>query len=106
MGGCATACSFVPISSFLAFAFSSFFLFLNLMVQSSFLFAQSFIFEHCVAPYFAIFLGIPLLMFCVRHHFAGGLVIDFLHETNPIRQYPLPGFTDDVLTLGRGVKAD
>ena len=26
------------------------------------------------------------------------LVIDFLHETNPIRQYPLPGFTDDVLT--------
>ena len=30
---------------------------------------MSFIFEHCVAPYFAIFLGIPLSMFCVRHRF-------------------------------------
>ena len=91
MGGCATARSFVPISSFLAFAFSfssffymsflfiflffiSFSLFLLQFVSAfflfSFLFAQSFIFERCVAPYFAIFLGIPLLMFCVRHRLA------------------------------------
>ena len=28
---------------------------------------MSFIFEHYVAPYFAMFLGIPLLMLCVRH---------------------------------------
>ena len=31
---------------------------------------MSFISEYQVSPYFAIFLGIPLLMFCVRHRLA------------------------------------
>ena len=54
-----------------SFFFSLFLLqFVSAFFLFSFLFAQSFIFERCVAPYFAIFLGIPLLMFCVRHRLA------------------------------------
>ena len=66
---------FFFLFSFLIFLFCLFFFFCSLLLRSFFFILfpfcplMSFIFEHCVAAYFAVFLGILLSMFCVRHRF-------------------------------------